>query len=78
MSCGYETLVADDVVGGDEAVVADRADRFGLTASSAQAGVVGGEVGACGADGGPSRAFGQLVGEPAWPGTGLSRPPAAG
>jgi hypothetical protein len=29
-------LVADDVVVGDEEVVADRADRFGLTASSAQ------------------------------------------
>jgi hypothetical protein len=28
-------LVADDVVVGDEEVVADRADRFGLTASPA-------------------------------------------
>jgi hypothetical protein len=28
-------LVADDVVVGDEEVVADRADRFGLTAASA-------------------------------------------
>src|SRR6266508_945964 len=41
-------LVADDVVVGDEEVVADRADRFGLTASSAQLGVVGSEVGASG------------------------------
>ena len=44
-------LVADDVVVGDEEVVADRADRFGFAASSAQLGVVGGEVGALGADG---------------------------
>jgi hypothetical protein len=29
-------LVADDVVIGDEEVVADRADRLGLTAASAQ------------------------------------------
>jgi hypothetical protein len=31
-------LVADDVVIGDEQVVADRADRLGLTASSAELG----------------------------------------
>ena len=39
-------LVADDVVVGDEQVVADRADRFGLAAPSAELGEVSGEVGA--------------------------------
>jgi hypothetical protein len=32
-------LVADDLVGGDQDVVADRPDRFGLAAASAQLGV---------------------------------------
>ena len=70
-------LVADDVVVGDEEVVADRADGFGLAAPSAQLGVVGGEVGALGSDGG-SCAFGELVGEPAGAGAGSSRAPTAG
>src|SRR5215218_5690835 len=69
--------VADDVVVGDEDVVADRADRFGLAASCAQLGEVGGEVGALGADGGP-RALGQLVGQPTRTGAGSSRAPATG
>jgi hypothetical protein len=68
-------LVADDVVIRNEEVVADRADRFGFTASSAQLGVVGGEVGALGADGGPG-ALGQLVGQPTRTGAGSSRAPA--
>ena len=42
-------LVADDVVVGDEDVVAGRADRFRLTAASAQLRVMRGEVGALGA-----------------------------
>jgi hypothetical protein len=62
-------LVADDMVVGDENVVSDRADRFLLSASSAQLREVGGEVGAFGSDGGPG-AFGQLVGEPAGAGAG--------
>jgi hypothetical protein len=59
-----ELLVADDVVVGDEDVVADRADRFGLTTPSAELGVMDGEVGAFGANGGPC-ALRQLVGQPA-------------
>jgi hypothetical protein len=47
-------LVADDVVVGDEQVVADRADRLGLAAPSAKLREVSGEVGALGADGGRS------------------------
>lgn len=70
-------LVADDVVVGHEEVVADCADRFGLTAPSAELGEVGGEIGAFGADGSPS-ALGQLGGEPAWSGAGASRATAAG
>jgi hypothetical protein len=70
-------LVADDVVVGDEDVVADSADRFGLTAPSAQLREVSGEIGALGADGG-SRALGQLVGQPARSGAGSSRAAAAG
>jgi hypothetical protein len=46
-------LVADDVVVGDEQVVADRADRFGLTAPSSQLGEVSSEVGAFGPEGSP-------------------------
>jgi hypothetical protein len=53
-------LVADDVVVGDEDVVADRAERDGFAAAAAQLGVVGGEVGASGADGG-ARALGEDV-----------------
>ena len=60
-------LVADDVVVGHEQVVADRADRFGLAAPSAELREVRGEVGAFGADGSPS-ALGQLRGQPAGPG----------
>ena len=70
-------LVADDVVVGDEQVVADRADRFGLTAPSAELREVRSEVGAFGADGSP-RALGQLRGEPAGSGAGSSRVPSAG
>ena len=70
-------LVADDVVVGDEEVVPDRADRFGLTAPSAQRREVGGEIGALGSDGGFG-AFGQLVGQPARAGAGSSRAAAAG
>jgi hypothetical protein len=54
-------LVADDVVVGDEDVVAGRADRFGFAAPAAQLGVVGGEVGALGACGGLGD-LGQRVG----------------
>ena len=38
-------LVTDDVVVGDEEVMADRADGDGLAATSAQLGEVGGQVG---------------------------------
>ena len=69
--------VADEVVVGDEEVVADRADRLGFTAPSPELGEVGGEVGALGADGGP-RALGELVGKPARSGAGSSRASAAG
>ena len=43
-------LVADDVVVGDEQVVADRADRFRFTTPTAELGEVRREVGAFGAD----------------------------
>jgi len=48
-------VVADDVEVRDEEVVADRADRFGFSAPTAELRVVGGEVGLFGTDGGPSR-----------------------
>ena len=70
-------LVADDVVVGDEQVVADRADRFGLTTPSTELREVSGEVGAFGPDGSPG-ALGQLRGEPAWSGAAASRAPPAG
>ena len=70
-------LVADDVVVGDEDVVAGRTDRFGLTAPSAQLGEVGGQVGALGSSGG-LRGFGQRVGQPTGPGTRLTRAPTTG
>ena len=57
-------LVANDVVVGDEQVVANGTDRLGLTAPAAQLGVVGGEIRALGADRG-ARALGELLGEPA-------------
>ena len=56
--------VADDVVVGDQQVVADRADCLGFAAAAAELCVVSGEVGVLGADR-CLRAFGQLVGEPA-------------
>ena len=70
-------LVADDVVVGHQEVVADRADRFGLTTPSTELREVGSEVGAFGPDGSPG-ALGQLGGEPAWSGAAASRAPAAG
>ena len=70
-------LVADDVVVGDEDVVAGRADRFGLTAPPAQLGEMGGEVGALGAGGG-LRPLGERVGQPTWAGPGLTRASATG
>src|SRR5947209_2520185 len=69
-------LVADDVVVGDEEVVADRADRFRFAASAAQLCEVGGEVGAFGADRG-SGAFGELLSEPARTVTGPTGTPVA-
>ncbi len=45
-------LVADDVVVGDQDVVAGGADRFLLAAAAADLPVVGGEVGVLGARGG--------------------------
>jgi hypothetical protein len=48
-------LVAHDVVVGDEKVVADGADRFRFTGPAVELGVVRGEVGSLGADGGPGR-----------------------
>src|SRR5215212_5381967 len=63
--------VADDVVVGDEDVVAQRADRLGLATAPAQLREVGGEVGVLGAGGGLG-ALGERVGQPAWPGPGLT------
>ena len=57
-------LVADDVVVGDEQVVADRADRFGLAAAAAELREVRGHVGLLGSHRGAG-ALGQLVGQPA-------------
>jgi hypothetical protein len=62
-------LVADDVVVGDEDVVAGRADRLGLAATPAQLRVVGGEVGALGPSGG-FRGLGQRLAQPLRPGAG--------
>ena len=59
-------LVADDVVVGDQEVVADRADRFGFAAASAELREVRGEVGLFGADSGAG-ALGQLRGQPGGP-----------
>jgi hypothetical protein len=70
-------LVADDVVVGDEEVVADSADRLGLIAPSAQRREVRGEIGALGSDGGP-RAFGELVSQPVRAWAGSSRAAATG
>ena len=70
-------LVADDVVVGDEQVVADRADRFGLAAASAELGEVRGEVGAFGADGGAG-ALGQRAVSQRGPGRVSSGAPSAG
>ena len=69
-------LVADDVVVGDEDVVAGRADRLGLAAASAELRVVGGEVGvlACGRRRGRIRSA--SVSQCA--GAGSSRAPPAG
>jgi hypothetical protein len=52
-------VVADDVVVGDEEIVADRADGFRFAASAAQLGVVRGEAGVVGAHGGAG-ALGEL------------------
>jgi hypothetical protein len=70
-------LVADDVEVGHEQVVADRADRFGFTAPSAELREVRGEVGLFGSDRGAC-ALGQLVGQPAWSGAGAPRASPAG
>ena len=64
-------LVANDVVVGDEQVVANGTDRLGLTAPAAQLREVGGQIGAFGADRG-ARALGELLGEPAGSGAGSS------
>jgi hypothetical protein len=57
--------------------VSDSADRFLFTAAAAELGVVGGEVGAFGADGGAG-ALGQLRGQPPGPRAGSSGFPVAG
>lgn len=56
-------LVANDVVVGDEQVVADRADRFLFAATPTELGVVRGEVGLFGAYR-SAGALGQLRGQP--------------
>ena len=65
-------LVADDVVVGDQEVVADRADRFGFAAAAAELRVVRGEVGVLGADGGVGASVSWSV-QPASAGAGLAR-----
>jgi hypothetical protein len=70
-------VVADDVEVSDQEVVADRADRFLLSATPAQLGEVSGEVGVFGAHR-SAGAFGQLRGQPLGPGTGPSRTPVTG
>src|SRR5436305_13299672 len=67
-------LVADDVVVGDEEVVADSADGFLFPAPTAELGVVGGEIGFFGADCGAG-ALGELGCQPA--GSGASPPGAS-
>jgi hypothetical protein len=70
-------VVADDVIVGDEKIVADRAYGFRFAASAAQLGVVRGEIGVFGADGGAG-ALRELGGQPAWPGAGSPGASAAG
>jgi hypothetical protein len=70
-------LVADDVVVGNEQVVADRADRFLFAAPVAELGEVRGEIGAFGAHGGTG-ALSQLGGEPAGSGAGSPGASATG
>jgi hypothetical protein len=55
--------VADDVVVGDEDVVAGRPDRFGLSAAAADLPVVGGDVAVLGA-GGAAGGVGQGLAQP--------------
>ena len=69
-------LVADDVVVGDEQVVADRADRFLLAAAASELREVRGEVGLFGAHSGAG-ALGQLRGQPPRPRAGSARFPVA-
>ena len=70
-------VVTDDVEVRDQEVVADRADRFLLSAAAAELGEVRGEIGVFRAHR-SAGAFGELRGQPRRPGTGASRSSATG